>query len=451
MSKNPEEGQNAATRDLAETSIFKNIREFLKDPAGAVEARAANPIGQTGQAELAGQTGPGVTQKPAGQAANGPDMAARNAAGQPPAGVPPFSTADRLAEQERMGKGLPGFKARVLTVAEADGLFAPLGDTELSAGEKLGRLTAGLGKYGEHADRALDELGLPDRATAAVRQAMENPGRPYVAALAGELLWASLSFEPDAERRAEMIEKKLAESRAAFPVREASARANAGMVSDAGGGAGAATSGVGTAGAETQAMTDAQDGAQVSAQAVTNAQEEAHANVQAGANASDAEPEKRKALMTNDGYRQALDEAAKGQKIESDTDIKLKAPRFFILYPLFEQLAEELDTDVDFLLAHAALESGWLDTHNTELHNLFGVTRAGGKNLEYPSFEAAIQHWVKLFGDRVRGARTMDEYINGLRFKGHAAYNSARSDYDELLRKMYPSIVKRKVQCLPDQ
>ncbi len=208
MWKTPEEHETAAAMyDPAEKNILSGIREFLKDPAGAVEARAA-ASNQTGQA---GQTG------------------------QAPAWTPPFSLADRLAEQERLGKGLPGFTPRLLTVAEADGLFAPLSDAELSAGEKLGRLTAGLSKYGELADRALDELGLPDRATAAVRQAMENPGRSYVAALAGELLRASLSFEPDAERRVEMIEKKLAESRAVFPVRQLSTRADAGVLSDAGG------------------------------------------------------------------------------------------------------------------------------------------------------------------------------------------------------------------------
>ncbi len=45
----------------------------------------------------------------------------------------------------------------------------------------------------------------------------------------------------------------------------------------------------------------------------------------------------------------------------------------------------------------------------------------------------------------------MDEYINGLRFKGHAPHNTEEKKYDEYLRKMYPSIVKRKAQCLPKQ
>ncbi len=44
-------------------------------------------------------------------------------------------------------------------------------------------------------------------------------------------------------------------------------------------------------------------------------------------------------------------------------------------------MAQTANTNVDFLMALSALESGWNGPHSQELHNLFGVTNAGGSNL----------------------------------------------------------------------
>lgn len=71
-------------------------------------------------------------------------------------------------------------------------------------------------------------------------------------------------------------------------------------------------------------------------------------------------------------------------------------------------------TNEDFLMALSSMESGWLDPHNQDLHNLFGVTKAGGNNLNFPTYQKAADFWIDNFGDNVRGAKTMDDFVAGI-------------------------------------
>lgn len=65
---------------------------------------------------------------------------------------------------------------------------------------------------------------------------------------------------------------------------------------------------------------------------------------------------------------------------------------------VYQNMANTLNTNADFLMALSSMERGWLDPHNKGLHNLFGVTEAGGNNLSFPTYQAAAGYWVKVFG-----------------------------------------------------
>ena len=69
------------------------------------------------------------------------------------------------------------------------------------------------------------------------------------------------------------------------------------------------------------------------------------------------------------------------QKPNPGPECMPKMQPFFDNMGIYQGMADSLETNVDFLLALSSMESGWLDPHNQSLHNLFGVTKAGGNNL----------------------------------------------------------------------
>jgi len=103
------------------------------------------------------------------------------------------------------------------------------------------------------------------------------------------------------------------------------------------------------------------------------------------------------------------------------------------LRPHAERAAEQTGVPTHFILAHAALESGWgtreiRDEHGQPSHNLFGIK--AGKGWE---------------GDSVETLTT--EYRQGMpmkvsqRFRAYADYSSAFSDYASLLKRRYGTAV----------
>ncbi len=84
------------------------------------------------------------------------------------------------------------------------------------------------------------------------------------------------------------------------------------------------------------------------------------------------------------------------------------------LYDRLQAMAKRLDIKVEWLLGLAAWESGWLDEHNWPMRNPFGLTDAGGPNLRFNAFRSAIDYWEKLFGPRVKGAKTVDAFLDAL-------------------------------------
>jgi uncharacterized Zn-binding protein involved in type VI secretion len=145
------------------------------------------------------------------------------------------------------------------------------------------------------------------------------------------------------------------------------------------------------------------------------------------------------------------------------TGPQCEKPEFFALYNYFKKMADELDTDVDFIMAQAAEESGWGTSRAAkDGYNLFGVNRPTndkriykgsdgklyGTNEEYNSYEEGIQAWVKKWGPYVKGAKTHDEYIDGLL---NGRYNQDKAAYKRQMKSLYNSVVKRKKACnIPD-
>ena len=106
------------------------------------------------------------------------------------------------------------------------------------------------------------------------------------------------------------------------------------------------------------------------------------------------------------------------------------------------KMASDLSTQKTVLLTLAAKEGGWtkedLD-HNMPLNNPFGVQLIrNGKavgNIDYTprgGLDAAINHWKTLYADRVRGAKTAEDFVKGLQHpeKGDP-YNTATPSWEK--------------------
>ena len=132
------------------------------------------------------------------------------------------------------------------------------------------------------------------------------------------------------------------------------------------------------------------------------------------------------------------------QKPNPDPACMPKMGPFFENVEIYRSMAKQLETDADFLMALSSMESGWLDPHNQRLHNLFGVTKAGGNNLSFETFQKAADFWVDHFGPYVKGARTMDEFAEGLK---KAKYNSVNPNYYTHLKNQLKTVVRYKNAC----
>jgi RHS repeat-associated protein len=128
--------------------------------------------------------------------------------------------------------------------------------------------------------------------------------------------------------------------------------------------------------------------------------------------------------------------------------------RFFddLLDPL-ASLAQQLGIDPNLLLALAAHESGWLNAHNRLLHNPFGLTQGGKNNLQFDSFQEAIDYWGQTFGSKVSGAQSIDDFIDRLQTDqradgGQGQYNVRDPRWAEKVRNTYDSVRNRRGKCL---
>ena len=118
---------------------------------------------------------------------------------------------------------------------------------------------------------------------------------------------------------------------------------------------------------------------------------------------------------------------------------------FARMVPLMQPMATRLSIDVDYLLALCAFEDAWgHDAHNEVLHNLFGLTQAGGRNLGFASDQACCDYWEAHYGALVKGAATFAAFEHLIRSIG---YNSKNPSYDSDLMAVYRSVVFHKAAC----
>ena len=116
---------------------------------------------------------------------------------------------------------------------------------------------------------------------------------------------------------------------------------------------------------------------------------------------------------------------------------------FFATFdPMIAPMAQRLDMDRDLLLAIIAHEDTWgTDEHNDKLHNIFGVTNAGGPNLGYSSYQEACDYWSRKFGYRMKGVYNVDVFIEKMK---EAKYNSRDPNYYVELKDAYISVVNHR-------
>jgi len=118
-----------------------------------------------------------------------------------------------------------------------------------------------------------------------------------------------------------------------------------------------------------------------------------------------------------------------------------KFTKFFdMLYPPVHALAQRLGIDETWLLGLAAHESGWLDEHNRDLNDPFGVTHGGGPNVAYASIADAIAYWEKKYGQVVRGAANPADFAQRLRA---AHYNILDPHWSEKVINNIGSVSRR--------
>jgi len=119
-------------------------------------------------------------------------------------------------------------------------------------------------------------------------------------------------------------------------------------------------------------------------------------------------------------------------------------------------MAKDLNTTKTLLLTLAAKEGGWTTehlNHNQPLNNPFGVNSINRKgqaagNIRYTTLDEAIKYWKQRFGDRVRGAQTVDAFINGLeRPTTGDPYNANVDAYTKEFKNVHNTMLRYMSAC----
>ncbi len=117
-----------------------------------------------------------------------------------------------------------------------------------------------------------------------------------------------------------------------------------------------------------------------------------------------------------------------------------------------KKVAEQYNFDPNFLLGLAAHESGWMGPHARDLNNPFGLTHGGHNNLSYGSIEQAVNYWAQQFGEKVKGAQSIDDFVNRLQTDeraqgGTGKYNTQDPNWATEVRDGYDSVKRRRGKC----
>jgi len=117
---------------------------------------------------------------------------------------------------------------------------------------------------------------------------------------------------------------------------------------------------------------------------------------------------------------------------------------FNIMIPIATSLATSLSTSANDILALSSLESGWLDAHNQALHNPFGLTNAGGPNINFTGgYQAAADFWQKNDGSYVEGIFDIAQFATSLQ----PHYNTVNPSWTSGVIKQLKSVEKWRAIC----
>jgi RHS repeat-associated protein len=132
------------------------------------------------------------------------------------------------------------------------------------------------------------------------------------------------------------------------------------------------------------------------------------------------------------------------QKKQQNTPCSSKFSDFFANLDLYKDVANQLNTKLEFILAHSSWESGWNGPHAKALHNLFGLTNAGGPNQTFNTYKEGADQYVQILKPHVSGAQTMDSFLEGAK---KAGYNSATPGYYDKVKNQVDSVRKHAQDC----
>ena len=113
------------------------------------------------------------------------------------------------------------------------------------------------------------------------------------------------------------------------------------------------------------------------------------------------------------------------------------------MIPIANQLASDLGTDANYILALSAYESGWLGTHAQGLHNLFGLTNAGGPDINFPSYQASANYWSKIDGPHIDGDASIAAFSQDIQ----PYYNTVNAAWTQTLVNVFTSVLAWRSKC----
>jgi len=124
--------------------------------------------------------------------------------------------------------------------------------------------------------------------------------------------------------------------------------------------------------------------------------------------------------------------------------------RFYdCLYNRLQAMAKRLDIPVEWILGLASWESGWLNEHNWPLRNPLGLTAGGHNNLCFNTFLSAVDYWEKHVGPAVKGAKSVDDFLDKLHQFGYNSVDSGwRNGVKSCIKYQDSQIVRWKSRTL---
>jgi hypothetical protein len=113
------------------------------------------------------------------------------------------------------------------------------------------------------------------------------------------------------------------------------------------------------------------------------------------------------------------------------------------MIPLANQLATTWKTGANDILALSAYESGWLGPHAQALHSPYGLTKAGGNDLSFSSYQSATDFWSSNDGSYIQGITDITKFAAAIQ----PHYNTANPAWSTTLVNVYASVLKWRVIC----